>query len=145
MSEDYKQCPFCQRLILGDAKVCKHCGANLVGNGKISSEANSDLSNLELKNDNINFIQGLTYMFSNHKNIIKFLGFYLLCLTIMLINKTFVFVTFDIDLSLLKFLASRILLNAMILGYSISCVKDITTQSEQYNLPTIKFLNNFEH
>ena len=155
MSEGYKKCPYCNRVIMGNATECKHCGASLGGGGEEVNTANSsDNATYSYGNSDISFVEGLTFMFTDKAFITKFLGLFIVILIMALVYMSFlpnmvINSNSANPAEMLKYAKNMMSFNLMILivcslmfGYQISCIKRISTQSGAYNLPAIKFLSN---
>ncbi len=79
MSEGYKKCPYCNRVIMGNATECKHCGASLGGggNGNRNNTQNIDTSDDENysacpQDTGFSFEKAFTYMFKDPDFGIKY-------------------------------------------------------------------------
>lgn len=87
MSEGFKKCPFCNRMILGTATECKHCGASLGGGGSTNSGSasrntyvNSNIDDNDADysgysgDTGFSFGNAFTYMFKDSNFIMKFVS-----------------------------------------------------------------------
>ena len=59
MSEGYKKCPYCNKVIMGNALECKHCGASLVEGGENNNANINENISYSSGNDDFGFVEGL--------------------------------------------------------------------------------------
>ena len=154
MSEGFKKCPFCNRVIMQDATVCKHCGESLVGGGNGAAGTGSGSNYVSSGNDDFGFFDGLTYMFTDKNLFLKWAGLAIVCMLmvmpyISMIGGMIIKADASTAQQLQQVKNSFINMLIMLLpagimyGYMINCVRSITTSSGTYNLPSIKFFDDF--
>ena len=138
MSE-FKNCPFCGKLIASDATVCNICGKELTGNNNTENTTTA-------KAETFKPSDAFSYMFTDKKFIPKAIALYLVFVI------AYVFMSGFQDtvqshaqpsiIQILGLIAAYLVLFIMA-GYSFSCVKALTIQNDNYTLPFVDIIPNF--
>jgi len=147
MSE-FKNCPFCGRLIANDATSCKHCGKELITNNAINNVQNNInmTSTTVAQTETFKPSDAFSYMFTDKTFISKAIIVYaIVVISVMLLSGLQVATQAKVTPTPMNTICFIIgmLINSITVGYIFSCTKTITNQNNSYSLPSINLSENF--
>ncbi len=146
MSGEFKSCPYCGKIILSNATICKHCGANLTHwEIKMNSSSTMERNNTVNVDNSYSCLHAFSYMFQDKKFPLKWLSVFLISFIGNIVSLSMQSNMQKADFNIIDlapiFLAAFLMF--VLVGYKIMCIKSITNQSHNYTLPFISYFDNF--